>query len=434
MKRQPPSFPGPQVSASQGGRPSAKGGVPRSARHPGILFAWILVTLLLGGTPAWANEAIQGRHVDLSGLDAAARVQIVRAVIDAPLEVELAAGERISGVIVAVDASHVTLRVRDQETRQLLLADLASLHLPGTPPQVTAPKPAEPTVPQGVWRATLKSGKYYFGRVQDWDADSIKLRIEKGVVLTLPRAKLASFEQVSTALGKIPGADAPETIERVPPGENGWPRDPNRTRYFFGPSAMTLSEGDRYFSQKELAFSEVGWGLTDHVTLMMGGVVFAWFIEPPDSFNLTLAVKAGWEVMDNVHVAVGAYGLAFPGLQGGVGGGFLFSSLTVGDQDAHATISVGVPFVVSNNSEIFSPVVSLAGNLRVSRLVALVTENWVIPTLLAEGIEGGVISAAGVRFIAGDFAVDVGFVNVFSGEGPAVAPWLDFTYNWGGSP
>ena len=83
----------------------------------------------------------------------------------------------------------------------------------------------------------------------------------------------------------------------------------------------------------------------------------------------------------------------------------------------------------------------LSGALRVSRGMALVTENWWIslPGAFGDGGEGILLDGFGVRFIGNTFSADVGLIAVtlFEGDGeapltsPVPIPWLDFSYHFG---
>jgi hypothetical protein len=112
--------------------------------------------------------------------------------------------------------------------------------------------------------------------------------------------------------------------------------------------------------------------------------------------------------------------------------GFLFGTATFGNEEAHASLSLGTPFA-STSSGSFAPtdvIVTASGAIRVNKHVALITENWLLPSAT---YTFGALSG-GVRFIAGRIAVDVGgiWLGSTTGSVPYPVPWLDFTYNFGG--
>jgi hypothetical protein len=201
-------------------------------------------------------------------------------------------------------------------------------------------------------------------------------------------------------------------------------RDPNRTRYLYSPSAFLLARGEGYVSQTELAVTSVAVGATDWLTVQAGTVLPILFYEPSD-LPFVFAAKAGATVRGGVHVAAGLQTLVIPGVSDAPAVGFVFGTLTLGDEDGHVSVSAGPPFMLSRGeNELGSVLVSLSGALRVSRSVALVTENWIVPV---DG-EARVVGSGAVRFIADRLGVDVGLVFARDVEIPI--PWLDFTWHW----
>jgi hypothetical protein len=209
--------------------------------------------------------------------------------------------------------------------------------------------------------------------------------------------------------------------------------DPSRTRYFYGPSAMMLKQGEGYFSQKELFFSSLAYGLTDHLSVEMGSVVPAWFFGL-GWINVSAGVKAGGSINEYLHFAAGAQGLVIPGFTTGMGpsmAGFVFATGTLGTPTAHLTVSAGLPFSVETYSSLTGGMIlTISGNYRLTPNMALVTENWI----LAAANPFTTIDGIGIRVIVDQISVDLGGVWIFTPDGPlsdAPLPWVDFTYNFG---
>ena len=259
-------------------------------------------------------------------------------------------------------------------------------------------------------RVRLVDGQVFEGRVVAVSAETIELRLPTGGVVSLP---LASVAEVSLPLARPVGSGPAIKIQV---------RDPNRTRYFYSPSAMTLRAGEAYFSQKMLFFSSVGYGLTDNITVLAGAVLPLWLIGV-DAFNVIGAIKVGSEVSSDLHLAAGAEALIIPSF-GSVG--FLFGSVTAGTADAHATLSAGYPFALATTGgEVGGLLVTVSGNLRVSERLALITENWILVSSRT-----GVVSSAGVRWILGDSAFDLALLGSPSEGEVLPVPWVDYTYNF----
>jgi hypothetical protein len=116
--------------------------------------------------------------------------------------------------------------------------------------------------------------------------------------------------------------------------------------------------------------------------------------------------------------------------------GILFGTASYGTPDAHLSLGLGTPFIFSNgsgtNSFARDVLVAVSGNLRLTQRVALVTENWVIPSLFDNSYgqqQLPMINSLAVRMLGERWAVDLGLIRVPQVGFPI--PWLDFTYNFG---
>ena len=224
-----------------------------------------------------------------------------------------------------------------------------------------------------------------------------------------------------------------------------WFADPNRTRYLYGPSGMMLRQGELSFSQTELVVSTLSYGVTDWLTVQLGGAVPFWFVPPiPQGFNIVGAVKLGLSVTERVHLAVGAQTLVLPALLSGSGSsgpllglaGIAFGTATYGTPNAHVSLSVGVPFAsfAGVGSISGNPIFSLSGNIRVAESVALITENWLIVAPGSRSATVAGFTSVAARIMGRNMAVDLGVIVAGSSPGgvvPFPIPWVNFTYNFG---
>lgn len=285
-------------------------------------------------------------------------------------------------------------------------------------PEPSPAAPAESPLADGeheLVKVVLTDGQELRGHLLADTPDSVSVELLSGGRLDLPRSSIRSVGRQHATI------------------KNGtvWFEDPNRTRYFYGPSAMTLRAGEGYFSQKELIFTSVAYGLTDHITVLAGTAVPGWFFPGGSGINFIGAVKAGFQVHDYIHVAAGAESLVLPGFGGVVGGGFVFGSGTFGTRNFHATISAGKPFLFSSAAgNIGEVIVTASGSARLLPNLALVTENWFFPTATTYNSEPLMFNAGGLRFMGDHLAADIGLIRIPGS--PIPVPWLDFTYNFGG--
>lgn len=271
-------------------------------------------------------------------------------------------------------------------------------------------------------RFELTDGQSLRAKVIAETADHYELELASGARMTLPKQSVEKLVR-----------------QRGAAARNGivWFEDPNRTRYFYGPSAMMLKKGQSYFSQKELLFSSVAYGITDYLNIQAGTVVPALFLGT-SGINGIIGIKAGGQVDEWLHVAAGAQVLGVPALGDGYafGAGFFFGTATIGAPDQHFSLSVGKPFFASSTGVASgdSFIATLSGNTRITENVALMNENWLlIPTFARSTPQFISAHAIGARVMGEHVAADVGFIWSFTEAGLVTAiplPWVDFTYNF----
>lgn len=279
--------------------------------------------------------------------------------------------------------------------------------------QPAAPGPAPAAAPRPFVRVVLKSGP----EVEGWIAS----RTAEALVLDLPGGG-----QMTVTMPAVASVTERKDVGVRPSGEV-WPEDRNRTHYLEVPSAFMLRAGEGYFGQKQLLFSEVGYGLTDWLTASAGGAVPFWFVS--EGFNAFAGLKLGFSLGELVHLSGSGSIWFVPGGSGAFG--LLYATATVGTPNAHVSAAAGWPYLLSSTGEdVGSALFILAANLRVSRTVALVTENWFFPDAASWDGEFPMVNALAVRFFGERIAVDVGLVRVAGVSFPP--PWLGFIYNFGG--
>jgi hypothetical protein len=276
-------------------------------------------------------------------------------------------------------------------------------------------------------KVVLSDGQELHGHLLAESPESVSVELASGGRLDLPRSSIRALEREEGAVVK---------------GGAVWFQDPNRTRYFYAPSAMTLRAGEGYFSQKELAFSAVAYGVTDHITVLAGSALPLWFVPDGYGINFVGGVKVGFQAMENLHLAAGAESLVLPifgdgsgssfgGGSGMLGAGFVFGTGTFGTRDQHLSLAVGKPFLFYGSSSLVGDVIVVAsGSLRVLPNLSLITENWIFPTGSIGNGEIPMLNSAGIRIMGNRLAADVGLIRI-PGT-PVPMPWLDFTYNFGG--
>jgi hypothetical protein len=252
---------------------------------------------------------------------------------------------------------------------------------------------------------TTNDGSRNVGRIIVIGSDSIDFRTDMTTV-RIPISGVVSITEVATNArksGKI------------------WFENPNITRLFFAPTGRMLKKGEGYFSDYYLFFPGFSYGLSDRVTVGGGMSLFPGMNVNEQLFFVT--PKVGLMSSEFVHVALGALVMRIPSDDGWdedpKGAGILYGVATWGSADASITAGAGFGFVGGNLAE--KPMIMLGGEKRMTRTLALVTENWIFP-----GVDNPLISY-GFRFFGERMSIDLGFLNMLGEHAvfPGV-PYVDF--------
>ena len=258
----------------------------------------------------------------------------------------------------------------------------------------------------------LRDGSRLVGRVVAEDADSLTVATSGGLEVVVRRDTVVSMSDV---------------------GEDGRAvsADPNYSRLLFAPTGRPLKKGDGYFSDYELLFPGVAYGLTDNITL--GGGVSVIPGLGLDEQLFYVSPKVGFDLGDRAAVSVGA-------LLAGAGGGgddsesayVGFAVGTFGSPSKSLTLGVGIGDTTGEFTDAV-PILMAGGTITVSRHVALVGETWMFLNddfRMSEQPFG-----VGVRLFGERLSADVGLILVgeLLDEGFPL-PWLSVTYHFGKSP
>jgi hypothetical protein len=244
-------------------------------------------------------------------------------------------------------------------------------------------------------------GSTYLGHLVENGAGPDSVRFETdGGVLALPKTAIREIVLVS-----------PRDMHD---GEYWFP-NPNATRLFFAPTGRMLGRGEGYYSNTYLFFNGVSRGVTDNFSF--GGNMT---VIPSTTQQLGyLTPKLGIYASENLNVGVGAL-LGYNGFGSNNRErqfGMLYSVATVGSADVSGTGGVGWGYQGSGLAK--TPAFMLGGAARVSRRMALVTENYYV----SSASESYTLLGYGFRFFGEKISVDLAFLNSAS---DAVFPGIPF--------
>src|SRR6185503_17036206 len=153
--------------------------------------------------------------------------------------------------------------------------------------------------------------------------------------------------------------------------------DPNETRLMLAPTARPPKKGEGYFSNHELVFPGFGYAFTDHISIA-GGISTI----PGLGFREQLeyvSPKIGFQLSDKVALAVGGLIAGVPGDgYGGAGVALGYGIGTFGTRKASLSLGFGAARELGSNWAVTQPVLMVGGQVRVSKMAALVSESWLV--------------------------------------------------------
>ena len=255
---------------------------------------------------------------------------------------------------------------------------------------------------------TTQDKSTMLGRILEIREKDVLFKAEFGMIV-IPIDKIVKIELVP--------------VSSLRQGEYWFP-NPNATRLFFAPTARMLKKGDGYFADYYLFFPAVAYGITDNITIGGGMSLIPWIDFSEQVFYFT--PKVGLSATEKFAFGAGALIIKIPGIGKGMKTPFLgivYGVGTYGSPNSSLTVGLGYGFVDDDFAE--KPMVIIGGEHRISRRMALVTENWILPGIDKPGI------SYGIRFFGEKMSVDLALLNTL-GKGsvfPGI-PYVDFVFNF----
>jgi len=246
------------------------------------------------------------------------------------------------------------------------------------------------------------------GRILEIREKEILFKSEFGMTM-IPIEKILSIEIIP--------------ISSIREGEYWFP-NPNATRLFFAPTARMLQKGDGYFADYYLFFPAFAYGITDNITIGGGMSLIPGGDLDEQIFYFT--PKVGLAAAKKFDIGIGALIIKIPDFDDEEESplvGLLYGVGTYGSSNSSLTIGLGYGFVDDKVAD--KPMVVIGGEHRISRRLALVTENWILP-----GVDNPMISY-GMRFFGEKMSVDLALLNTLGKEAflPGI-PYVDFVFNF----
>jgi hypothetical protein len=262
----------------------------------------------------------------------------------------------------------------------------------------------------------LTDGNQLYGKILERRKSEIDFETKTLGKVTVPVANIKKMQQVDEGEMK---------------GGKYWFPNPNNTRYYFAPSAFNLKKGEGYYQNVYFLMNSANYGVTDHFSIGGGIIIpFAVYVTPKVNFKITEKFYAGAGVLLGLLPETSPVGITY-GLT------------TYGSNEHNITLGVGYGFYDEEFSD--RPIITVNGMTRISRQLALVTENWSIPFVRheyneynwdAEPVERKVYDtyfSYGLRMMFGEkITIDVALVNSkdIVEYMPVGVPYVDFVYKF----
>lgn len=223
-----------------------------------------------------------------------------------------------------------------------------------------------------------KSGEAVKGKIKSVTEDVIEIFDEEANIVQIAQSNIEytkDLQEVSVT----------ETmLEDVIPVD-----EYNSNRYFISPSGYSIPKGKSYYENIGVFFNSFGFGISDNFSLSVGAEIISLLYGHP-----ILYISPRFHVEDTQGFAwsLGATFLTSPS-DNFTGIGVFQSAFTFGDRNNNLTIGGGYGFTTEGFENTVVPI-TVSGVRRLSRKVALITDNFLI--LSGSEVETSVLSA-GIR-------------------------------------
>tara|TARA_X000001036_G_C20602508_1_gene775533 strand:- start:309 stop:1037 length:729 start_codon:yes stop_codon:yes gene_type:complete len=230
----------------------------------------------------------------------------------------------------------------------------------------------------------MKNGDEYKGSILKKDNERILLSMENGEI-NLIVSNVNSIENYDY-VGKFEFAN------------------PHDTRYFFGPTGIPIKKGKGYYQNILVTTNFFNYGISNNISIG-GGFEFIstvsgspiWFLTP----------KIGHHISENIHMG-GGFIMAGFAAEGTVTLGY--GIFTVGQSETNLSVGVGYGIIAGELSDY--PAIMMSGTHRISKSIALLSENYVIRDNFYFGIHG-------IRILSRKNSFDIGTIVI-----PEIGEWI----------
>ena len=184
------------------------------------------------------------------------------------------------------------------------------------------------------------------------------------------------------------------------------------TRYFFGPSGIGIKRNKGYYQNLMLTSNFVNYGISDNISIGGGFEFISAFYQFPIWF---VTPKISFEISENINAGVGVFFAGFSTFGTSALG---YGVITLGESESN--LSVGMGFGYMNDGLSKRPPIMISGMHRITNGVALLSENYLIPS--SNG-KFNLLGIEGIRILSPKSSFDLGvFVAPGFSDNGAILP------------
>ena len=267
------------------------------------------------------------------------------------------------------------------------------------PARAHAQTPVEIPAPSDtVYEVWFEDGSTILGHIAEVDEELVVFMTVGGGRIEIDRLQIKGLRP---ARGKVVD-------------DKFWTEDPGSTRLFFTSTGRSLSRWEGYIGTYVVILPFAAVGITDRVTIAAGAPVLLGEFEP-----FYVAPKVQVISFPKVQVSLGTIAFFYDAEVVGL----VYQVGTFGDMDK--ALSAGLGFFYSNGEVTSDAVFMMGGELRVSRRIKLITENYLFPSDEIRVFSGG------IRIIFDRFTAEVGTVGASEDDLRCCLPLLNISYVFG---
>ena len=199
-----------------------------------------------------------------------------------------------------------------------------------------------------------------------------------------------------------------------------WPENINASRNLIGQTGYGLRKNQGYYQNYMLFFNQFNYGFSDRFSIGFGFEIFsllasASFESDPIFPGFIITPKFSIPIQeDNLNLGIGTTFVHVPSSDSFIDLAIVNGALTIGSRDKNLTVGVGWGYADGEFSS--QPVITLAGNIRLSRRFGLLSENWIVPSANVA------ILTLGFRVIGERITWDFAFVGATADGDGGISP------------